>query len=123
MESMKAIAYMPAATVRKMELHGKIGLVISLLYALAGLLLLFFRKHVLKIAIGILIISLLFVAYQVADLRGVELSKVMKIGLDMNLYFGAFLDVLLLVIIVFADKSFFNEDDSLGDYYDSVDSI
>jgi len=118
--AIKKMAHMPPSAISKMKLHGNIGLVMSIFYALAGLLFILTRKHALKIVTTALVVSLLFVIYQVIDTRNLEVSPIMKMGLNFNLYMGAILDVILLIIIFFSDKSFFTNNQSGKDFYDEV---
>jgi len=117
-EVIKTISHMPPDVVAKMKLHGSIGLGMSLLYMLGGLPIILKRKNILKIVTTILCLSLLFVIYQAIDTRDLDVSAIMKIGLDFNLYSGAALDVVLLGILFFADKTFFKELGQLEDHYD-----
>ena len=119
-DHIKSMTSIPPVALSKLVMHGYIGIVISVLYALAGLLLFFKRRHVLKFAVTMLVISLIFVVYQAIDIRGFEISRLLKMGLEFNIYFGAFLDVVLLIILAFVDKSYFRQKEQLGDYYDEL---
>jgi len=117
------LTHMTPAVIQKMRLHGNIGLCLSILYAIAGFLLILRRKNVLNIVFGTLILSLLFVVYQFLDSRNLEVSALMSMGLDFNLYFGAFMDIILLIVLFLVDKSYFTEEESDIDYYDSIDAV
>ena len=108
------------ATVTK---HGYIGIIISILYVLTGFLLLFLRKkYVIKLVIGMLLISLAFVIYQALEIKALDISKLISFGLQTNIYFGAIIDVILLILLLTLDKSYFYEKDELGDYYDEPEA-
>ncbi len=120
-DMVKSITEMSESAMHKLKVHGQLGLVLSFFYALAGLLLILTRKHVLKLVFAMLGISLLFAIYQVVDLKNEDMSKLMRIGINFNHYCGAFLDVVLLCVLAMVDKSYFTQDPSETDYYDNLD--
>lgn len=121
-EAIKTLSKMSPTTVATIIRHGYIGLVISILYVLTGFILLFLRKqYVIKIAIGMLVLSLAFVIYQYLEIQNLDLSKLFSFGLQANIFFGAVIDIILLILILILDKSYFTEEDQIGDYYDELD--
>ena len=120
-DHMKNLTHIPESDLAKLKLHGYIGMVVSILYALAGLLFIIRKKHVLTFAYSMLVISLLFTAYQYIDISKFGVAKILKIGLEFSILFGGLLDIILLIILAFVDKTFFKENIDKGDYYDSLD--
>ncbi len=116
---LRDMTYLGPTAISKMELHGKLGLGFSIIYALAGLFFLIKPKVSLKMIFGVLIVSILFAVYQLIDSKDLDASFIMKKGLDINLYFGIFGDVILLIIMAVSDKSYFSENVFGEDYYDS----
>lgn len=122
-ETIKSISKMSPATIATIIKHGYMGLAVSILYILTGLLLLFVRKkYVIKVVIGMLILSLVFVLYQYLEIKSMELSDLFSFGLQANLVFGAIIDVILLILVLILDKSYFTQEDQMGDYYDEVET-
>lgn len=118
-DTIKAISKMPPEAIATITKHGYIGIVFSLLYVLTGFILLFLRKkYVVKLAIGMLLLSLAFVAYQAVEIKSLDISKLFSFGLQTNIYMGAMIDVILLILFLVLDKSYFTEEDEPGDYYD-----
>jgi len=117
-QSVKKISYMPEATIQKLKLHGYLGLPISIIVAITGVLFFTMRKHIIKLAGAVLIISILFAIYQLIDISNLEISKILKIGLNTNLSAGAFMSVILMVILVLSDKSYYNPTQEVEDYFD-----
>ncbi len=122
-EHIQKMTHIPEMEMSKLKLHGYIGLVVSILYALAGLFFIIKRKHVLPFAFTMLVVSLLFTMYQYIDLSQFAVAKLLKVGLQFSIAFGGLLDIIILIILAFVDKSYFKDDESFGDYYDSQDSI
>ena len=120
-DHLKKMSHIPETVVSKLKLHGYIGIVISLLYAIVGLLFIIKRKHVLLFAYTILVASLLFTIYQYIDISQFAVSKILKVGLQFTIAFGGLLDIVILIILAFVDKSYFNIEETYGDYYDSPD--
>ena len=104
----------------KFVLHGYMGIIISTLFLLTGLMFLFSSYSALpKLTQILLAISLLFVAYQIWDLSKVEMAHLFVLGQKFNLGIGAFVDVTLMIILAIVDKSFYSRDTSVEEYYDN----
>lgn len=122
-KTIKSLSRMSPETISTIIRHGYMGLVVSVFYVLTGFLLLFLRKeYVVKITIAILVLSLVFVLYQYLEIQNLDLSKLFSFGLQANILFGAVIDVILLILFLILDKSYFTVEDQIGDYYDELDS-
>lgn len=117
-KSIKEISHISDKDQSNLILYGYLGLLISLIYLSAGIYLIIRRKHALKFAQALLVISLLFAIIQIIHYRSSDLSNLMKMGLNFTFYLGGFLDLILLIVIFAGDKSYYYEGDTIEDYYD-----
>jgi len=118
-DAFRKMTYVGPTAIPVMVKHGKLGLVYSIVYALAGLFFIIKPKISFKIIIGVLIVSILFAIYQLMGSYELDISYIMKKGLEFNLYFGIFGDIILLIIIAVSGKSFFSDHGFAIDYYDN----
>ena len=114
----KATTYLSPEVSQKLVKYGYWGLVVSVLYIVAGILFFARRRLVLRFAVIILVLSLIFCVIQIIDYRSTNISQLMKIGLDLNLSVGGFIDVILLVILAIIDKSYYTASEIHEDFYD-----
>lgn len=121
-DAAKHMTDLPEDSLKVVVRHGYIGLAISLLFILAGLFFLLSKKHVIKIAIATLIASILFVFLQAYEMSSIEMPDIFRWGLNINLYCGLALDVLMLLVILIMDKAYYSDEPSGGDYYDELDA-
>ena len=121
-DSFNQLTYIPPTVATKLIKHGYLGYIFSLLYVLAGIALLTFRKHVIKIVYGVVILCLAFALYQHLDLRNAGLSSLFKIGLNLQNGFGALIDIIVLVTFTVVGKEYFRDNYSTEpeDYYDTA---
>ncbi len=99
--------------------HGYIGAVFSCLFILFGLLIIFSNKpYVIKGAMILLCISLVFVVYQIIDFRAEDTSSLFKQGQTFNLISGGIIDSILLLICCKSNKDYFLPYQEKEDYYD-----
>lgn len=88
---------------------GIIGLIASIIYGVAGLLLLMGKKFAVKSAIGAIIISTLSVIFQIIIISAdIESGFAAKAG-NFTSYFVIFVNIILFIVIMASDKSYFNE--------------
>ena len=120
--SIKKMSYMPAETIHRLKVAGYLGLPISIAFIVTGILFFYRRKYVVPIAIVVLMISLLYTSYQLLELNQLEVSNLLKVGLNLNLSFGLFLDFILLIIIFMSDKSYYKPTTDFSDYFDEQDT-
>lgn len=116
----ESMTNIPEANLQTLITHGYVGIVVSVIYALIGLLLMIKKKHVIKMVFGILVTSLIFAIIQIFQISQFDVNKLLKVGLEFSLGFGALMDVILLIILGFSDKSYFLQEDAGLDYYDEV---
>ena len=114
----KATTYLSPEVSQKLVKYGYWGLIVSVLYIITGILFFARRRHVLSIAVSILVLSLIFCVIQIIDYRSTNISQLMQIGLDLSLSVGGFIDVVLLVILAIVDKSYYKASDIQEDFYD-----
>ncbi len=114
----KATTYLSPEVSQKLVKYGYWGLIVSVLYIITGILFFARRRHVLSIAVSILVLSLIFCVIQIIDYRSTNISQLMQIGLDLSLSVGGFIDVVLLVILAIVDKSYYTASDIQEDFYD-----
>ena len=99
--------------------HGYMGLVFSFLFVIFGLLMIFSNKsYVIKGTFALLVVSLLFLLYQIIDLRDEDMAELMKQGQRFNLLMGGLIDLLLLLICGKSNKEYFQPYQQAEDYYD-----
>ena len=104
MDMMKMSEYTQTWLVR----FGYIGLVISLLYVLAGIFLINPKPFSIKLAYAALILSAVATIAQLVVLNmDEEANQLMSLGNSFSSGFGIFIDLILLVIVGSADKSRF----------------
>lgn len=98
---------------------GYIGLFVSFLFLIGGLLFLLGKKYVVPIIISILAISIAFGIFQILIFSADPGSGKMlqKLG-NLGYYVSIFIDILILIIFMVVDKSFFKKQELVEDYYD-----
>lgn len=120
-DHIKHVSNIPEREMDKLVLHGYVGIVISILYVLAGILLILKRKHILKLVFCILFASIVFAIFQIIEFRSFNISGLLKVGLDFNIYFGMLQDIILVIVLLIVDKTYYREHNNFGDYYDEVE--
>ena len=88
---------------------GIIGTVAAAIYAIAGLLLLLGKRFAVKFAYVAIAISLASAIFQIIIYSIDDSGGLIAMSSRMGSYFVIFMNVILLVIIVASDKSFFYE--------------
>lgn len=100
--------WMSESAKMKMIRHGYMGLFVSGLFLIFGILMIFSNKpYVIKGTFIVLIISLLFVGYQILDFRSADMADLMNSGKTLHLLLGSFLDIILLLICGKCSKEYF----------------
>ena len=98
---------------------GYIGLLISLLFIVGGVLFLAYKKYTIKANIAIIALSIGVAIFELfIYMSDTESGKMISTFGNVGIYVGIFLDVILLIIIMVMDKSYYNQDLISEDYYD-----
>ncbi len=90
---------------------GIIGLIASVLYALAGLLLIIGKSFSLNLVYGAIAVSLLSVIFQIVIITMDKESGLAAKSTNIGNYFMIMVNVVLLIIVLASDKSYFHEFD------------
>ena len=99
-----------------------IGLFISLLYFISGVLFLSSRKWVIQTAIFTISLSLILEIFQFIIFRADSgTSTMISKFANLEIYLGMFIDMALLIAIMVLDKSYYNDAYYKEDYYDVTD--
>ena len=88
---------------------GYIGLIVSMFYAIAGVLLIMGKRIAIKISYGAIGLSLAAVIFQIVILSMDEESGMLAGMGNLGAFFMIFVNVILLVVLLASDKSFFYE--------------
>lgn len=88
---------------------GIIGMIASMLYAVAGLLLIMGKKYGVKLSLGAVLISTLSVIFQIVIISSDKESGFAAKASNFTNYFVIFVNIILFIIIMASDKSYFNE--------------
>lgn len=99
-----------------------IGLFISILYFISGVMFLSSKKWVIQIALLTLSLSLIVEIFQFIIFRADSgTSTMISKFANMEIYLGMFIDMALLIVIMVLDKSYYNDAYYKEDYYDVTD--
>ena len=88
---------------------GIIGLIVSIIFAVAGVLLIIGKPISIKIAYLAIGLSIAQIIFQIIIMSMDEESGMIASFTNIGAYFMLFLDIILLVIILASDKSFFDQ--------------
>ncbi len=116
MEAFKLSDYRKTWIVR----FGYIGLFISFLFLLSGILLLASREYTIQVVLLTLAASISFGIFQLfINAADVGTGHTIKKWGNVGIYFSLFLDILLLIIFLVLDKSYYKKSQAvMEDYYD-----
>ncbi len=116
--TIKNLSHMSEAAIAKLKIEGYIGLPISILFIVIGILFFYMKKHMLHICMAILIIGIGFSVYQLITLGDLDASKILRMGIQMNLTTGIAMSFVIMIILFVSDKSYYLEEKEFGDYLD-----
>lgn len=85
------------------------GLVVNVIYLIAGILMFVRRRFSPKLALGALILSIGFALFQVVIYRMDETDGIMAAALGVAPLFGVIADVVLIIILATSDKSYYTD--------------
>ena len=119
-ETIRNITRMSDYRLEWIKKFGYIGLFISLLFIVAGIMFLTQRKYTIQVAILVLAISLVVGIFQFIIYRSdTGTSEMMSKVANVEIYVSIFIDIVLLITIMVLDKSYYNEAHfENADYYD-----
>ncbi len=118
-ETIGKIVLISPYRIKWMKNFAYIGVIISILFIVSGVFFLVKKEYTIKLSISVLAISLVlgilqFIVFSADTDSGKAISFFSNIGI----YFGIFVDVLLLICIMVLDKSYYNQTPVAEDYYD-----
>lgn len=117
--TMKSVLNISDYRKKWMVRFGWAGLVVALLFVLAGVLLLASKKYTIQIVLGTLALSLLLAVFQLFIYAGDDSTgKIIGIGANIGIAFSIFIDLILLIVVMVSDKSYFKPVHITEDYYD-----
>jgi len=98
---------------------GYISILLCSLFLISGLLLL--NKHKLTIPLSLLTLSL-GIAFAIFKLmiygQDTDTGKFLSMGEDIGNYFGIFYYIILLIVLLVCDRTYYNMETAKEDYYD-----
>ncbi len=106
-ETIESMIELSEETIELTITYAYIGLIIYLIYTLSGILLMVRTRVSIPLAIGILIISIAFVLIQSFVLTEHYGSGLIARFAKGGYYFGILLDVIILIIILAGNKSYY----------------
>jgi len=88
---------------------GIIGLLASILYGIAGLILIMGKKYGVKLALAALIVSTLSVIFQIVIISADKESGFAAKAGNITNYLVIFVNIILFIIVMASDKTYFND--------------
>jgi uncharacterized membrane protein YozB (DUF420 family) len=120
-KTMESMVQMSDYRIKWIKTFAYIGIFISILFIVSGILFLSQRKWVIQTALITLAVSLLVGIFQFIIFKADEgTSNLIHTFGNVEIYAGIFIDIVLLIMIMVLDKSFYNDAYYKEDFYDNA---